>query len=160
MATLILRATHNKLIEEMKLIDKLKIQTSHEIKEAASHGDLKENYDYKAAKEKMNLILNKKELLHSYMPFEFVDFKNIGIDEIGFGNIVTIEEEGNDKPEEYYLLGPVEFELDLYPNIITYHSPFGNTIYGKKINDEFTLVIKRKETKFKITGIDRICAEE
>ena len=160
MATLILRATHNKLIEEMKLIDKLKIQTSHEIKEAASHGDLKENYDYKAAKEKMNLILNKKELLHSYMPFEFVDFKNIGIDEIGFGNIVTIEEEGNDKPEEYYLLGPVEFELDLYPNIITYRSPFGNTIYGKKINDEFTLVIKRKETKFKITGIDRICAEE
>ena len=160
MATLILRETHNKLIEEMKLIDKLKIQTSHEIKEAASHGDLKENYDYKAAKEKMNLILNKKELLHSYMPFEFVDFKNIGIDEIGFGNIVTIEEEGKDKPEEYYLLGPVEFELDLYPNIITYHSPFGNTIYGKKINDEFTLVIKRKETKFKITGIDRICAEE
>ena len=160
MATLILRETHNKLIEEMKLIDKLKIQTSHEIKEAASHGDLKENYDYKAAKEKMNLILNKKELLHSYMPFEFVDFKNIGIDEIGFGNIVTIEEEGNDKPEEYYLLGPVEFELDLYPNIITYHSPFGNTIYGKKIDDEFTLVIKRKETKFKITGIDRICAEE
>ena len=156
MATLILRETHNKLIEEMKLIDKLKIQTSHEIKEAASHGDLKENYDYKAAKEKMNLILNKKELLHSYMPFEFVDFLHIGTKEIGFGNIVTIHEEGKEKVEEYYLLGPVEFELDLYPNIITYHSPFGNTIYGKKINDEFKLVIKRKETNFKITGIDRI----
>ena len=50
MATLILRDTHDKLIEEMKLIDKLRIKTSFEIKEAASHGDLKENYDYKAAK--------------------------------------------------------------------------------------------------------------
>tara|TARA_S200000501_G_C20790516_1_gene729283 strand:- start:900 stop:1454 length:555 start_codon:yes stop_codon:yes gene_type:complete len=159
MATLILRETHNKLIEEMKLIDKLKIQTSHEIKEAASHGDLKENYDYKAAKEKMNLILNKKELLHSYMPFEFVDFQYIGIEDVGFGNIVTIQEQGTDNPEEYYLLGPIEFELDLYPNIITYHSPFGNTIYGKKINDEFSLTIKRKETNFKIIGIDRIKSE-
>ena len=156
MATLILRETHDKLIEEMKLIDKLKIKTSHEIKEAASHGDLKENYDYKAAKEKMNLILNKKELLYSYMPFEFVEFQHIGTNEVAFGNIVTIQEEGKEKPEEYFLLGPVEFELDLYPNIITYHSPFGNTIYGKKVNDEFMIVIKRKETKFKITGIDRI----
>lgn len=156
MATLILRESHDKLIEEMKLIDKLKIKTSHEIKEAASHGDLKENYDYKAAKEKMNLILNKKELLYSYMPFEFVEFQHIGTNEVAFGNIVTIQEEGKEKPEEYFLLGPVEFELDLYPNIITYHSPFGNTIYGKKVNDEFMLVIKRKETKFKITGIDRI----
>jgi len=156
MATLILRDTHDKLIEEMKLIDKLKIQTSHEIKEAASHGDLKENYDYKAAKEKMNLILNKKELLYSYMPFEFVEFQHIGTDEVGFGNIVKIHEEGKNKVQEYFLLGPIEFELDLYPNIITYKSPFGNTIYGKKVNHEFMLTIKRKETTFKITGIDKI----
>ena len=97
MATLILRETHDKLIEEMKLIDKLKIKTSHEIKEAASHGDLKENYDYKAAKEKMNLILNKKELLHSYMPFEFVDIKHINTNKISFGNVVTVKEETKEK---------------------------------------------------------------
>tara|TARA_B100001029_G_C15059791_1_gene457427 strand:- start:2485 stop:2973 length:489 start_codon:yes stop_codon:yes gene_type:complete len=156
MATLILRETHDKLIEEMKLIDKLKIKTSLEIKEAASHGDLKENYDYKAAKEKMNLILNKKELLHSYMPFELVDYQNIGIKDVGFGNKVTIYEDGKDEAKDYYLLGPVEFELDLYPMIITYQSPFGKTIYGMKVNDEFTLMIKRKDTKFKIISIDRI----
>ena len=155
MATLILRDTHDKLIQEMKLIDKLRIKTSLEIKEAASHGDLKENYDYKAAKEKMNLILDKKELLYSHMPFEFIEYRQIGTKEVGFGNKVTIHEEGKDKAEDYYLLGPIEFELDLYPMIITYHSPFGKTIYGKKINDEFMLVIKRKETKFKIIAIDK-----
>ena len=104
----------------------------------------------------MNLILNKKELLYSYMPFEFVEFQHIGTDEVGFGNIVKIHEEGKNKVQEYFLLGPIEFELDLYPNIITYKSPFGNTIYGKKVNDEFMLTIKRKETTFKITGIDKI----
>tara|TARA_B100000941_G_scaffold128274_1_gene90610 strand:+ start:4381 stop:4857 length:477 start_codon:yes stop_codon:yes gene_type:complete len=156
MATLILRETHDKLIEEMKLIDKLKIKTSHEIKEAASHGDLKENYDYKAAKEKMNLILNKKELLHSYMPFEFVDIKHINTNKISFGNVVTVKEETKEKFEKYNLLGPVEFELDLYPMIITYHSPFGQKIYGKKVGDEFTLTIKRKEVKFTISKIDVI----
>ena len=159
MATLILRDTHDKLIKEMKLIDKLRIKTSLEIKEAASHGDLKENYDYKAAKEKMNLILDKKELLYSHMPFEFIEYRQIGTNEVGFGNKVTIHEEGKDKAEDYYLLGPIEFELNLYPMIITYHSPFGKTIYGKKINDEFMLVIKRKETKFKITAIEKISAE-
>ena len=61
--------------------------------------------------------------------------------------------------EDYNLLGPIEFDLDLYPMIATYHSPFGQAIVGKKIDEDFTLEIQGKETKFTITAIEKISAE-
>ena len=158
MATLILRDTYLALEEKIKSIDKLRTETSLKIKEAASHGDLKENYEYKAAKEEMSLVIYKKQLLQSYVPFRFIEYGEIETDEVGFGNKVTIREEGKDEAEDYYLLGPIELELDLYPMIVTYHTPFGQAIIGKKIGEYFTLEIKGKETKFTITAIEKISA--
>jgi transcription elongation factor GreA len=160
MATLILRDTYLALEEKIKSIDRLRTETSLKIKEAASHGDLKENYEYKAAKEEMSLVIYKKQLLQSHAPFRFVEYGEIKTDEVEFGNKVTIREEGKDKSEDYYLLGPIELELDLYPMIVTYHAPFGQSIIGKKIDDYFTLEIKGKQTKFTITAIEKISAEE
>ena len=160
MATLILRDTYLALEEKIKSIDKLRTETSLKIKEAASHGDLKENYEYKAAKEEMSLVIYKKQLLQSHAPFRFVEYGEIKTDEVEFGNKVTIREEGKDKSEDYYLLGPIELELDLYPMIVTYHAPFGQSIIGKKIDDYFTLEIKGKQTKFTITAIEKISADE
>ena len=159
MATLILQDTYRALEEEMKSIDKLRTETSLKIKEAASHGDLKENYEYKAAKEAMSLVIYKKQLLQSHAPFRFIEYGEIETDEVGFGNKVTIREEGKDDAEHYYLLGPIEFELDLYPMIVTYHSAFGQAIFGKKIDEDFTLEIKGKETKFIIAAIEKISSE-
>ena len=51
MATLILRETYHILEKQMKSLDKLKRETSARIKEAADHGDLKENAEYHAARE-------------------------------------------------------------------------------------------------------------
>ncbi|MBH49808.1 MAG: hypothetical protein CMG69_03545 [Candidatus Marinimicrobia bacterium] len=156
MATLILRETYRALEEKMKSIDKLKRESSLKIREAASHGDLKENYEYKAAKEEQSMIVYKKQLLQSHAPFRFIESKHIDTDDVGFGNKVMIQEEGRDKPEEYYLLGPIEFELDLYPTIVTYHSPFGQAMIGKKIDEYFTLDIEGKDTKFTVKAIEKI----
>jgi len=156
MATLILRDTYRALEEKMKSIDKLRAETALKIQDAASHGDLKENYDYKAAKEEMSLVIYKKQLLQSHAPFRFIDYGEIETDEVGFGNKVTILEEGKDEAEDYYLLGPIELELDLYPLIVTYHTPFAQAIIGKKIDEAFTLEINGKETKFTITAIEKI----
>ena len=156
MATLILRDTYRILVEEMKSINKLKRETSLKIRDAASHGDLKENGEYHAAREEMRLVMYKKQLLESHGPFRFIEYGEITTNKVGFGNKVTIHEEGKEEAEDYYLLGPIEFELDLYPIIVTYHSPFGQAIVGKKIDDDFTLNIKGKDTKFIITAIEKI----
>jgi len=156
MATLILQDTYLALEEKIKSIDKLRTETSLKIKEAASHGDLKENYEYKAAKEAMSLVIYKKQLLQSHAPFRFVEYGEIETDEVEFGNKVTIHEEDKDEAEDYYLLGPIELELDLYPMIVTYHTPFGQAMIGKKIGEYFTLEIKGKDTKFTITAIEKI----
>ena len=63
MATLILQDTYRALEDEIKSLDKLRTETALKIKEAASHGDLKENYEYKAAKEEMEFVVNKRQLL-------------------------------------------------------------------------------------------------
>ena len=156
MATLILRDTYRALEAEMKAIDKKKRETSARIKEAADHGDLKENAEYHAAREEQSLIVYKKQLMQSHAPFRFIEKGEIETDEVGFGNKVTIIEEGNDEAEDYYLLGPIEFELDLYPLIVTYHSPFAQAMIGKKIDEYFMLEIEGKETKFTITAIEKV----
>jgi transcription elongation factor GreA len=158
MATLILRDTYLALEEKIKSLDKLRTETSLKIKEAASHGDLKENYEYKSAKEEMSFVIYRKQMLLSHAPFRFIEFAEIETDQVEFGNKVTIHEEGIDKVQDYYLLGPIELEFDTYPMIVTYHTPFGQAMVGKKINEDFTLEIKGKDTKFTITAIEKITA--
>ena len=156
MATLILRETYRSLMEEMDSLDKQKRETSEKIREAASHGDLKENGEYHAARELQSLIVYKKQLMQSHAPFQIIEDNEIETNNIGFGNKITILEEGKDKPEDYYLLGPIELDLDLYPMVVTYHSPFGQAIIGKKVGENFSLDIRGKETKFTITKIEKI----
>ena len=159
MATMILRDTHRALEEKMESLDKQKKETSIKIRDAASHGDLKENGEYHAAREEQSFIVRKTQSLQTYSPFQIIEYSEIETEMVGFGNKVTIREEGKDEAEDYYLLGPIEFELDLYPLVITYHSPFGQAIVGKKIDENFTLEIRGKETKFTITAIEKISAE-
>ena len=158
MATLILQDTYLMLEEEMKSINKLRSETALQIQEAASHGDLKENYEYKAAKEKMEFVVYKKQLLQSHAPFKFIDYSEIETDEVEFGNKVTILEEGKDEGEDYYLLGPIESELDLYPMVVTYRAPFAQAMMGKKLNENFTLEISGENIKFTIVAIEKITA--
>ena len=159
MATLILRDTHSALEEKMKSLDKLKKKTSLKIREAASHGDLKENAEYHAARDEQSLIVRKIQLLQTHSPFQIIEYSEIETDKVGFGNKVTIHEEGKDEAKDYYLLGPIEFDLDLYPLVVTYHSPFGKAIIGKKVDEDFTLEIQGEKIKFTITAIEKISAE-
>ncbi len=156
MATLILRETYRSLTEEMESLDKQKRETSEKIREAASHGDLKENGEYHAAREEQSLIVYKKQLMQSHSPFQIIEDIDVDTKDVGFGNMVKILEEGKNHPEDYYLLGPIELDLDLYPLVVTYHSPFGQALIGKKVNESFALDIRGKEINFTVMSIEKI----
>ena len=159
MGTLILADTYRSLVEEMETLEKLMKANSLKIREAASHGDLKENAEYKAAKEKQTMIIRKKQIMQSHTPFTIIENSEIDIDKVGFGNKITIREQKKGKDEEYILLGPIEFELDLYPSIATYGSPFGIALIGKRIGEEFSLEIRGKKTMFTVTAIEKISVD-
>ena len=156
MATLILRSTHSLLEKKMKDLDQQKKDTAVRIREAASHGDLKENAEYHAAREEQSMIVRKTQILQTHSPFQIIEYNDIQTEMVSFGNMVTIKEEGKDSNEDYYLLGPIEFELDLFPLVITIHSPFGQAIVGKRVNDTFTLDVRGSETMFTILSIDKV----
>ena len=159
MATMILRDTHRALEEKMKSLEKQKKETAVKIREAASHGDLKENGEYHAAREEQSFIVRKTQTLQTHSPFQIVEYNEIETDQVSFGNKVTISQDGKNETKEYYLLGPIEFELDLFPLVVTYHSPFGQAIMGKKIGEDFTLEIRGEDTKFTIRSIEKISPE-
>ncbi len=156
MATLILESTYRLLEKELKNIDKKMGELGERIAHARELGDLKENAEYHAAREEMSLTIYKKQKLQSNAPFRIIENNEIENSEVEFGNKVEIIEEGYDKPEDYYILGPVELELDLFPMVVTYHSPFAQAVIGKKVNESFTLEIKEKETKFTVKKIENI----
>ena len=140
----------------MKELDKQKKETAIKIREAASHGDLKENGEYHAAREEQSFIVRKTQTLQTHSPFQIIEYAEIETDTVGFGNKVIISEENKQEIKEYFLLGPIEFELDLYPMVVTYHSPFGQAIMGKKVGDDFNLNIRGEDTKFTIKAIEVI----
>ena len=156
MATMILRDTHLALEKRMKELDKQKKETAIKIREAASHGDLKENGEYHAAREEQSFIVRKTQTLQTHSPFQIIEYAEIETDTVGFGNKVIISEENKQEIKEYFLLGPIEFELDLYPMVVTYHSPFGQAIIGKKVGDDFNLNIRGEDTKFTIKAIEAV----
>ena len=157
MATMILRETHRALEAKMKSLEKLKDETSIKIKEAADHGDLKENGEYHAAREEQSLIIRKTQTLQSYSPFQIIEHGEIETDQVGFGNKVTILEEGKDKPEDYYLLGPIEFEPDnWFPPSRNSSLTFWPSYNWEKVNETFTLNSWGEETKFTITDINKV----
>ena len=156
MATLVLKSTYSLLEKELKSIDVKMVEIGERIAHARELGDLKENAEYHAAREEMSLTIYKKQKLSSNAPFRIIENSEINTEEVEFGTKVMIHEEGTKDAEPYYILGPLELELDLFPTIVTYHSPFGQAVIGKKVNEFFTLEIKGKETKFTIKSIEEI----
>ena len=156
MATLVLKSTYSLLQKELKSIDQNMEEIGKRIAHARELGDLKENAEYHAAREEMSLAIYKKQKLSSHAPFRMIEDNEIETDEVEFGNKVAILEEGKHEAEDYYILGPLELELDLFPIIATYHSPFGQAVIGKRVNEHFYLDVKEKKTKFTIKSIEEI----
>ncbi|MEO0131488.1 MAG: GreA/GreB family elongation factor [candidate division WOR-3 bacterium] len=121
-----------------------------EVAQARSYGDLRENFEYKAAKEKQkrlfNLITQIEDALKKARP---IDFSQIDTTKVSIGTKVTlINDEG--KNINYTILGP--WDSDLTAGIISYLAPFAQKLLGKTVGDE---VLDLEGRRYKILAISK-----
>ncbi|MFO7760228.1 MAG: transcription elongation factor GreA [Thermodesulfobacteriota bacterium] len=127
---------HNKLREELvRLERKDRIEVIDAIKEARGHGDLKENAEYHAAKERQGYVESRiMELKDKLGRAEVIDCSQVAGDNVVFGVAVTVIDIDTDEEMSYQLLGPEE--ADIKQGTVSVLSPWGRAMLGKKPGDE------------------------
>ena len=124
-----------------------------DIAEAREHGDLRENAEYKAAKEKQALLFSKLSRLKPYLTAIIIEKKEIGTEVVSLGTTVKLKDLVTQKVVSYTFVGPVEYELEIYPSIVTYTSPLGKALVGKKKGESVDIELPKQSTKFLILDI-------
>jgi len=129
-------------------------KNSREIEDALRLGDLRENHEYKTAKEKqdqLNYQMSKlKEEIEKAQP---VDPKTVNASIVSFGTKVILKNETAGRQEEYIILGQWESESDSNKSIISYLSPLGNAILNKKEGDRFEFAINEERISYLVENI-------
>ncbi|OKY76554.1 MAG: transcription elongation factor GreA [Desulfobulbaceae bacterium DB1] len=128
---------HSRLRDELirlQRVDRMEVIKSIEV--ARGHGDLKENAEYHAAKERQGHIEGRiLELKDKLGRAEIIDCSAVSCDRVVFGTVVTVEDLDNGQEIVYQLLGPEE--ADVKKGSISVLSPWGKAMLGKMIGDEF-----------------------
>ncbi|WP_207538657.1 transcription elongation factor GreA [Sabulicella rubraurantiaca] len=124
-----------------KLEEELRLLKSEErpaiiraIAEARAHGDLSENAEYHAARERQSFIEGRISELESIIPsVEVIDTSRMTGDQVRFGARVTILDEETEKEQTYRIVG--QYEADMKTNSISLSSPLAKALMGKKVGD-------------------------
>ncbi|MBU0729317.1 MAG: transcription elongation factor GreA [Proteobacteria bacterium] len=105
------------------------------IEVARGHGDLKENAEYHAAKERQGFIEGRiMELKDKLGRAEIIDCSSVSCDRVVFGTVVTLIDLDTNEEVQYQVLGPDE--SDVKNGSISVLSPLGRSMIGKNVGDE------------------------
>ncbi len=104
------------------------------IAEARSHGDLSENAEYSAAKEKQSFIEGRIQELEAVISrAQVIDPSLNKGDVVRFGAVVLVVDEDTDKESKYQIVG--DYEADIEKNKISLSSPLAKALIGKEVGD-------------------------
>lgn len=127
-----------------------------DIAEARSHGDLKENAEYHAAKEQQAQIEGRvvaiNDLVARANVIDVTKMENNG--NVIFGSTVTVLDLETDKKTMYKIVG--QDEADISKNLIFYKSPIGKSFIGKKVDDMVIVKTPSGERNFEILKVEYI----
>jgi len=141
-----------KFEDEIAQLDKeLKTELPREIKRARELGDLRENAEYQAAKERQRLVESRISLLTKRVSeIQLMNLDRIPHDKVGFGSTVTLEEDGH--TIVYQLVMPEDANVE--DGLISTASPIGRALLNREEGDE--VVVKTPngaERHFEITKL-------
>ena len=141
-------------LEDLKNIKRPKVVAA--IAEARSHGDLKENAEYHAAKEQQGLIegrvLSINDLIARANVIDVTKIENDG--RVIFGSTVKVQDMNTKKEISYRLVG--QDEADISKNLIFYKSPIGKALIGKNKSDLVSVITPSGEKNFEIMKVEYI----
>lgn len=140
-----------KELEHLKTVERP--QNIQAIEEARAHGDLSENAEFDAAKEKQAFIETRvQELEYKLGNAEIIDPKNLEIgDKAVFGCTVILENIDSGEEVKYQIVGPDE--SDIQKGRISFSSPLGKAIIGKEIGTEIKINVPGGRRTYELVDI-------
>jgi transcription elongation factor GreA len=122
------------------------------IEEARAHGDLSENAEYHAAKERQGQVeATIADLEDKLSRAQVIDPTTLSGDKIVFGATVTLLDE-DDKPVRYQIVGQAEADAKL--GMISYNSPLGRALIGKQAGDDIEVTVPSGERYYSVEKIE------
>ena len=143
-----------KLQSEHKALLHQKRQLTEEVSKAAAMGDLRENAEYHAARERLQHVAARlAELDGKLSNVRLIDGLEIKRDEARVGVTVTLRDEQTKEEFAYRLVGPDE--ADPQHGTLSIASPLGKSLLGKKRGDSFLLTLPRAAVPYRVVKIER-----
>ena len=144
---------HRTLKEELHRLERI---DRHDVVKAIAiareHGDLKENAEYHAAKERQGLIEGRVlDLKDKLGRAEVIDCKQVKCDRVVFGTVVQLLDMDTDEEVTYQLLGPEE--SDVKKGSISVLSPLGRSMLGKEEGDDVLAQTPGGSREFEVLSI-------
>ncbi len=140
-------------LKHLKAVDRPNIIAA--ISEARAQGDLSENAEYSAAKEKQSFIEGRIQDLEAVLSrAQVIDVSATKTDVIRFGATVQVVDEDTDEEKQYQIVG--DYEADIEKNKISLSSPLAKALIGKEIGDTAEYTAPGGKKSFEILDIQYI----
>jgi transcription elongation factor GreA len=142
-----------RLQDELAVIEReLRIDLPKEILKAREHGDLRENAEYKSAKERQSFLEGKKAHLQKRLAaLSLVNLDKIPHDRVAYGSRVVLYDSGTDREIVYKLVSPEE--SDLAQGLISTTSPIGRSLLGKQVGEDAQIVTPGGKKDYEIRSL-------
>ena len=122
------------------------------IAEAREHGDLSENAEYHAARERQSLIEGRVgELEDKISRAEIIDVSKLSGKQIKFGATITVVDEDTDEKNSYQIVGPDE--ADIREKRLSITSPLARAVIGKKVGDTVEVTTPNGSKSYEIVKV-------
>lgn len=132
-----------------RLTHELQVELPERIKIAMEHGDLRENSEYKSAKERQSFVEARLNHLTSRMSeLSKIDVSDMAYDKVGFGSRVTVLDVAND--EEYEFTITAGDFIDLDAGQVSLASPIGQGLLGAAEGEEVTVSLPVGDRQYKV----------
>ncbi len=144
------RAALDAELKKLMTVERPAVQQA--IETARAHGDLKENAEYHAAKEKQSFIEGRIQYINSLASAQVIDPTALNYPHVVFGATVKLSDVDSGTEVTYKIVGTDE--ADVTKNKISIGSPIARALIGKKVGDEVKVVTPKGSTAFEVCGIE------